>query len=158
MVETKRGELIMRIRKVLLVMPLLVLGLAACGGESEGPTAAPATTVKVGRTDLGPVLTDQAGRVLYGFTRDKEKAAACDAGCVAVWPALAGKGTVAGDGAKAALLGEAPVGDATPQVTYNGWPLYYYVGDAVPGEANGAGVDGEWFPVAPDGSLIRKQS
>ena len=148
----------MRIRKILLVVPVLVLGLAACGGQAEQPAAAPATTVKVGRTDLGPVLTDQTGRVLYGFTRDKEKAAACDASCVAVWPALAGKGALAGDGAKAALLGETPVSDATPQVTYNGWPLYYYVGDAVPGEANGAGVDGEWFPVAPDGSLVRKES
>lgn len=41
-------------------------------------------------------------------------------------------------------------------MTYGDWPLYYYVGDTVPGDVNGQGLDGEWFAVAPDGKLVRK--
>ena len=142
----------MFIRKILFAAPILMLGLAACGGEpASGPS------VKVTQTDLGPVLTDQSGRALYGFTKDKESPAACDADCVAVWPAFAGK-AVAGQGAQGSLLGEAKPGEGAAQVTYNGWPLYYYVGDAVPGEVTGAGVDDAWFPVAADGALVKKDS
>ncbi len=129
----------MRIRGMLFAAPLLVLSLAACGGAPAGQAAdASAPSVKVTQTDLGPVLTDQAGRALYGFTKDKEKPAACDADCIAVWPAFAGK-AVAGQGTQGSLLGEAQ-GEDTAQVTYNGWPLYYYVGDAAPGDVTGAGV------------------
>jgi predicted lipoprotein with Yx(FWY)xxD motif len=155
--STKRGELIMRIRTTLLAAPLLLLGLAACGQPAR-PAAAPATTVKVSQTDLGPVLTDQTGRALYAFTKDKEKPAACDADCVAVWPAVAGDEAAAGVGANGSLLGKtAPAGGAA-QATYNGWPLYYYVGDSVAGDLNGAGVDDEWFPVSPAGALVKKQA
>jgi hypothetical protein len=37
--------------------------------------------------------------------------------------------------------------------TYNGWPLYTYVGDSGPGMASGEGVNdfgGQWFAVRVD--------
>jgi hypothetical protein len=37
------------------------------------------------------------------------------------------------------------------QLTYDGWPLYRYSGDAKPGEANGQGVGGVWFAMTPEG-------
>jgi predicted lipoprotein with Yx(FWY)xxD motif len=152
----------MRIRTTLLAAPLLMLGLGlgACGdptGQATADAPAAATpTVKVSQTAVGQVLTDQTGRTLYAFTKDKNKPAACDADCVAVWPVLAGK-AAAGDGATGSLLGQVPEGDDATQVTYKGWPLYYYVGDAVAGDTNGTGVDDVWFPVAPDGSLLKPQ-
>jgi predicted lipoprotein with Yx(FWY)xxD motif len=150
----------MRIRTTLLAAPLLMLGLAACGGSAgQATVAAPAgaaPTVKVSQTAVGQVLTDQTGRTLYAFTKDKNKPAACDADCVAVWPVLAGK-AAAGDGATGSLLGQVPEGGDATQVTYKGWPLYYYVGDAIAGDTNGTGVDDAWFPVAADGSLLKTQ-
>jgi predicted lipoprotein with Yx(FWY)xxD motif len=37
-----------------------------------------------------------------------------------------------------------------PQVTYNGWPLYFFIKDKVPGDTTGQGVAGKFFVVAPD--------
>ena len=48
--------------------------------------------------------------------------------------------------------------DGRPQVTYGGWPLYYYVGDSEPGEISGHGresFDGVWYLVAPAGDPIK---
>lgn len=148
----------MRARTGLLAAPLLLLSLVACGSD-EKPQAAPQeapqeqATVKIAQTDLGPILVDQTGRTLYAFTKDEEKSSACDADCIAVWPALTSKSKVGGgDGVDANLLAETE----QSQAVYGKWPLYYYVGDAVAGDLNGQGVDDEWFAVAPDGKLVKK--
>ena len=42
-------------------------------------------------------------------------------------------------------------------MTYNGHPLYYYVGDRKPGDATGEGPNqfgGEWYVLAANGSKI----
>ena len=58
-----------------------------------------------------------------------------------------------GDGVDASLLGtvERPEGI---QVTYNGWPLYFYAGDTVPGDTTGQDQGGVWFVVDPTGEPI----
>ncbi|MCU1681430.1 MAG: lipoprotein [Amycolatopsis sp.] len=158
--ENRQSEVLMRIRHTLFALPLLGLVLAACGATAGQATTNGATTtvptVKVSQTAVGQVLADQTGRTLYAFTKDKDKPAACDADCVAVWPVMAGK-AAAGDGVTASLLGEAKESDSLTQVTYKGWPLYYYVGDSVPGDVNGTGIDTAWFPLSPDGSLLKTQ-
>jgi predicted lipoprotein with Yx(FWY)xxD motif len=35
--------------------------------------------------------------------------------------------------------------DGSMQATYNGWPLYYFAGDAASGDANGQNVGEVWF-------------
>jgi predicted lipoprotein with Yx(FWY)xxD motif len=61
---------------------------------------------------------------------------------------------VAGDGVDAGLLGSAPRNDGIEQATYNGWPLYYFVNDAVPGDVNGQGVNDVWYVLDAAGSGI----
>src|SRR5690606_25589637 len=39
-------------------------------------------------------------------------------------------------------------------VTYDGWPLYTFTGDAEAGETNGQGLNDVWFVVAPDGTPV----
>ncbi|MGP3923616.1 COG4315 family predicted lipoprotein [Streptomyces sp. 8N616] len=162
----------MRMRTALLAAPLVslaLLALSACGGdagdgEGAGGGASTAGTkpdrhvsVKVADSEAGPILVDQSGRTLYGFTKDKGGASSCDADCIAVWPALtSGSEVKPGKGAKAALLRETERAEGVEQATYGAWPLYYYVGDSAPGELNGQGLDGEWFVVAADGKLIKK--
>lgn len=48
--------------------------------------------------------------------------------------------------------------DGSTQVTYNGWPLYYFAKDQTPGEITGQDVEGfgaEWYLVSPDGEKVR---
>ncbi len=42
--------------------------------------------------------------------------------------------------------------DGTMQVALDGQPLYYFAGDAAPGDTNGEGVGGVWFVVQAGGS------
>ena len=53
-----------------------------------------------------------------------------------------------------ALLGTTLRDDGTTQVTYNGWPLYYFVGDAAAGDVAGQNVNEIWFVLAPDGEYV----
>ncbi|MFC5905312.1 hypothetical protein [Streptomyces zhihengii] len=107
---------------------------------------------------MGQILVDGSGRALYGFTKDEpESQSACDADCIAVWPALTSSADVAaGNGLDAAKLGEIKFTEGAEQVTYGDWPLYYYVGDTSPGDVNGQGLDDEWFVIGVDGKLIKQ--
>ena len=58
-------------------------------------------------------------------------------------------------GADAAMLGTITREDGTMQATYNGWPLYYFSGDAAPGNISGQGMEGLWFLVCATGTAIQ---
>ena len=94
---------------------------------------------------------------LYLFTNDTQDSGAstCADDCLAAWPALLSDGDpVAGEGVDAALLGTITRDDGTTQVTYNGWPLYYYAEDTAAGDTNGQGVGDVWFLVTPEGEAV----
>lgn len=40
------------------------------------------------------------------------------------------------------------------QVTYNGWPLYYFARDKQAGDTTGQGVGQVWYVVSPQGDQI----
>ncbi|RPJ24976.1 MAG: hypothetical protein EHM33_16055 [Chloroflexi bacterium] len=130
---------------------------------TESPTAGvPVTgeaTVTVGEVGtFGPALVDAEGRTLYLFTNDIQNSgtSACTADCLAAWPPLLSQGApVAGTGADATLLSTITRDDGTIQVTYNGWPLYYYADDTAPGDAMGQGMNSVWFLVSPTGTAIQ---
>jgi predicted lipoprotein with Yx(FWY)xxD motif len=156
-------------RAALLVA--LAVALAACGGaEDEGSgtaaTAAPVTTaaqetggvtVAVANSRLGDILVDGEGRTLYAFTKDQGDQSACSGECATNWPALTGTATP-GTGAEASLLSTATQAGGTDQVAYDGKLLYYFAGDAKPGDINGQGVGSVWFAVAADGELVKEKA
>ncbi len=63
--------------------------------------------------------------------------------------------TVTTAGIDQTLLGTAELTDGRTIVTYNDWPLYYYVQDKNPGEVRGQGVGGVWWLLTPDGEPIQ---
>ena len=63
---------------------------------------------------------------------------------------------MAGEGVDATLLGTITRDDGSTQVTYNGWPLYYFQDDVAPGDTNGQGMEGVWFLVSPEGEAIEQ--
>jgi len=111
------------------------------------------SVVAVAESSLGSILVDGDGNTLYLFTPDNQGESVCYDQCEAAWPPLVDDFT-AGDGIDAALLGTAPRTDGTDQVTYNGWPLYYFANDAAPGDVNGQGVNDVWYILSPEGQGI----
>jgi predicted lipoprotein with Yx(FWY)xxD motif len=62
-----------------------------------------------------------------------------------------------GGGASASLLGTTQRAGGQTQVTYNGHPLYYFVGDAQPGQTSGEQLSefgGLWYAVSPNGMQV----
>ena len=41
------------------------------------------------------------------------------------------------------------------QVTYGGWPLYYFAGDKAAGQVNGQGFEKTWYVVNTKGALVK---
>jgi len=46
--------------------------------------------------------------------------------------------------------------DGKIQVTYNGWPLYYFAKDAAIGDSTGEGVGKVWYTIAPETVVTAK--
>lgn len=104
---------------------------------------------------LGAFLVDEAGLSLYIFLNDTPGTSNCYDACAVTWPPLLVDGElVAGDDVDTALLGTTVRDDGSTQLTYNGWPLYYFIGDAAPGDVAGQNVNEIWFVIAPDGEYI----
>jgi predicted lipoprotein with Yx(FWY)xxD motif len=137
---------------------------------TEAPTEAPPTEATEPAAGLTiatstspnvsePFLVDDQGRSLYVFASDTPNSgtSACTGDCIAEWPAVVTTGSAtAGEGVDAAMLGTITRDDGTTQVTYNGWPLYYYAGDLVPGDMMGQAMGGNWFLVSAAGTAIQQ--
>lgn len=124
---------------------------SASSGAGSG--AGVVSAAKVG--DLGTVLVTAEGMTLYDFHKDQGGKSSCYGACAGAWPPLLTEGEPTVEaGAEAGMLGTTKRKDGTVQVTYNGWPLYTYVGDQKPGEANGNDIDqfgAEWYALQPNG-------
>ncbi|WP_405361346.1 hypothetical protein OG535_24945 [Kitasatospora sp. NBC_00085] len=113
---------------------------ASASASASTSATAGAATVKVVATggNLGSILVDGQGRTLYLFEADTSSQSTCSGACAAAWPPFTTTGAAtAVDGATAGLLGTTKRADGATQVTYNGHPLYYYAGDAKPGDTTG---------------------
>jgi predicted lipoprotein with Yx(FWY)xxD motif len=101
------------------------------------------------------VLVDSKGMTLYDFHKDQGTESSCYGECASAWPPLLTKGEPQpSNGADGSLLGTTERKDGTTQVTYDGHPLYGFVGDKAPGEANGNDVDAfgaEWYALQGNG-------
>ena len=117
----------------------------------SAPAAAANATVRATTNpELGDILVDANGRTLYQFAQDQGTTSVCTGACANVWPALEAQGApTAGAG-----LDAAKIGSANGQVTYAGHLLYYYSGDAKPGDTIGASIP-SWAAVSPTGGAIR---
>jgi predicted lipoprotein with Yx(FWY)xxD motif len=129
--------------------------------EMAAATEAPmdstgATMVDLGQNDaLGSFLVDDKGMTLYLFTKDTPNTTVCYDNCAIAWPPLLTTDSpVAGEGVDAAKLGTTTRTDGTIQVTYNGWPLYYYEKDKAPGDVIGQDVGGVWYVVSAAGDMV----
>jgi predicted lipoprotein with Yx(FWY)xxD motif len=160
-----------------LVAMTLVTSLGAVAvAQKEMKESTPAEHLAVMDHEvLGPYLTDSHGRTLYIVVDGDDQSVACTGECADAWPpftlesidAMMGDAMMdesMSDDAMAMatidtdLVGTVARDDGTTQVTYQGHPLYYFVGDVDPGEVNCQAIDnfgGTWYVVAPSGEIVK---
>jgi predicted lipoprotein with Yx(FWY)xxD motif len=146
------------------------LTVAACGSSGGGsagsssPASSPASTgsaaaagsssmVKAASMSGAKVLTNAKGFTLYWFAPDTSTESKCNGACAKYWPPV--KGPVTGAAGLTGKFGTIKRSDGSTQATYDGHPLYTYVGDTKPGEAKGNGLNlsgGVWHEVTESGS------
>jgi len=116
----------------------------------------PATVYGQELPKVGNVLVGPTGMTLYIFTKDTPDTSTCTGDCLKAWPALTVKS--ADDIVPGVNLpgkwGTTKRDDGSLQVTYNGWPLYYFAKDKAIGDATGENVGKVWFTVAPETVVV----
>jgi len=132
-----------------------VANTPAAGGNtsSAAPAAASGNTVAEKTIGSQQVLVDSQGMTLYWFAIDTSSKSNCSGQCATYWPPVTGPLT-AGSGVTG-TLGTITRSDGTKQATYDGHPLYTYVGDKSPGQATGNGKNlsgGLWYEMTVSGS------
>jgi len=140
----------------LTAIAAVVFGVSVATASSG--QAVPATaggTAMLRTTTIGgvSVLTNSSGRTLYWFAPDTPSKSACYGTCAAYWPPVIGN-PAAGPGVTLSKVATIARTDGTIQVTYAGHPLYTYIGDTAPGQANGNDINlngGFWHEVPAAG-------
>jgi predicted lipoprotein with Yx(FWY)xxD motif len=123
--------------------------LVAAVATPKGQPAATGPDVLKARDIAGVnLLTNANGLTLYWFAPDTSTKSACYGSCAAYWPPVTGTPS-AGPGVTG-TLGTITRTGGTTQATYDGHPLYTYIGDSAPGTASGNNINlngGLWHDV-----------
>jgi predicted lipoprotein with Yx(FWY)xxD motif len=157
-----------------LAIPILALSVlvSACGSgavERGSGATAPDPPVRVPSAQPGPlvrssvnmrlgvkVLVDSEGLTLYHLAGEQPGKLICtSAACLQAWHPLAAADR-RGPNGSVRPLGTVKRPDGTTQVTYRGMPLYTFVNDTTPGQANGQGIRdlGTWTAVTEGAGKI----
>ncbi|MGH3283926.1 MAG: COG4315 family predicted lipoprotein, partial [Streptosporangiaceae bacterium] len=137
------------------LLALALLGVAVANAASGPPASGGSGThVMLKAATIGGVrvLTDTRGLTLYWFAPDTPSVSRCFGSCAAYWPPVLGS-PQPGPGVTG-TLGAISRGGRSVQATYDGHPLYTYIGDNGPGQANGNNLDlngGLWYEVRVSG-------
>ena len=113
----------------LAVAALVLFGLVVAGASAPPPAAA-GTGLKTTTIGGTTVLTNAKGFTLYSFAPDTPASSKCYGSCAVYWPPVTGT-TAAGQGLPGKVTTITRT-DGSHQLTYNGHPLYTYIGDTRP--------------------------
>jgi len=129
------------------------------GSGSSAPAAASSGSLSAKKVGSATLLTNAGGFTLYWFVPDTSTASHCNGACAHYWPPLHGPVT-AGSGVTG-TLGVITRSDGSKQATWNGHPLYTYIGDTAPGMASGNGKNlsgGVWHDIVLAGTAAASPS
>ena len=152
--------------RMLLVLPAIAAtaavlaacsssGTSAAGGSStstSSPAAVTAGSLKTATIGGATVLTNSKGFTLYSFAPDTSTKSNCNGACAQNWPPVHGPATASG---VKGTFGTIKRSDGSVQATFDGHPLYAFVGDTGPGQAKGNGLNaagGLWHEVTTSGT------
>jgi len=151
--------------KVALAVFAATTFFLSCSNDNETPTPEVKKEISLSTsTTLGSYLSDKDGRSLYFFSTDAKDQVTCTGGCELVWPPFYLDNLSAdklGAGLTFSDFATITTASGKKQVTYKGWPLYYYAPSVngtntaeAAGKTTGDGVGGVWFIAKPDYSIM----
>ncbi|HXX54603.1 MAG TPA: hypothetical protein VEI81_00735 [Methanoregula sp.] len=142
----------------LAIVAVLMAGCTSSSPSQTTPlptspqaTVAPAGTIKISDSPLGKILTDANGRTLYYFVNDVpgSGASSCTGAlnCSTTWPAFFVGTVTVSPPLDPADFSSFTRADGQQQISWYGWPLYYFAKDASPGDVNGENVLKKWYVI-----------
>jgi len=134
-----------------LGLVLLIVAVAGAGAPAATPSGG-TVALKTGNVGGVTVLTNAKGLTVYMFAADSPGKSNCYGDCASYWPPVTGSPAHAAG--VPGTFGTTTRTDGTKQVTWNGHPLYTYVGDSGPGQAHGNNLNlngGLWKEIAVTG-------
>lgn len=160
-----------RIAAGIAAASLALVALTACSATEAGPdNAAPAASSETTpsaeisgfalttfESPLGTIVVDGEEKVVYQFDKDTQggDASACVDQCAMNWPAVPGGESAPELDGVTGEIGTITGVNGEPQLTLNGWPLYYFAGDEAAGDTKGQGVSDVWWVLSPAGEPIK---
>jgi len=148
----KAGRRVMGAVGAVSVVALALTGVFVATPRTPAPV--PVATGSSGqtldaRTIAGQaLLTNSSGITLYTFAPDRVNKSVCYGDCATYWPPVPGHMS-AGPGVSG-TIGTITRTDGSTQATYDGHPLYTYIGDHAPGQDGGNDINlngGVWHVV-----------
>jgi len=138
----------------LAALVLLGISVAQAAGPAPAPAGGGRAVLETAKIGGATVLTTVKGFTLYWFAPDTSTRSNCNGTCAGYWPPVTVTGPPAPGPGVTGKLGTIKRSDGTIQVTYNGHPLYTYVGDTAPGQAFGNNLNlngGLWHEMTAHG-------
>ncbi|MDF0589746.1 hypothetical protein P0O15_00945 [Methanotrichaceae archaeon Mx] len=134
------------------LMALALSAIAVLASAAEDLSDDPATTIGLASSEgLGTFLVDGEGMTLYRFADDDPGSgtSVCYDACAERWPVFFSDEIWVPEGLDKTDFQGFVREDGVIQTTYQGWPLYRYFEDELPGDVKGHGLGGVWFVVSP---------
>jgi predicted lipoprotein with Yx(FWY)xxD motif len=139
----------------------VVVATSGASTKKAPQNVAAGSAISLRKTSLGSILADANGRTLYLFESDTRNVSSLSAAGRAVWPPFtASTKPQALGGAVAGQIGTIAQAGPSPQITYDGHPLYYYFGDQGAGQTRGQGLNqfgALWYALSSSGTAVTSQ-
>ncbi len=100
--------------------------------------------------EVGYYLVDGNGMSLYTLTQDLPFQSMCEGTCISKWPPFHATFLDLPENLNPEDFELIIRSDGLRQLTFRGWPLYYFYGDHAPGDMKGQGVKDVWIVANPD--------
>ncbi len=120
--------------------------------EESGDMGGETASLQILEDDkVGEYLADSKGMALYYFKKDEPETSNCSGECLDNWPPFTEKDFDVPEGFERSDFGTITREDTdAEQVTYKGYPLYYFAKDQNKGDVNGQGVKDVWYLINKD--------
>jgi predicted lipoprotein with Yx(FWY)xxD motif len=148
-------------RQILIVAAIVTAvagAIAAALADVTSASSKPADLdLRTEPTPAGRMVVTDAGLTVYIYLPDQTHPSqtTCTGDCANDWPpVLATSATPKVAGIARSRVGETSRPDGTHQITLNGYPLYRFAADHLPGDVRGESVGNTWYAIDPDGNFL----